>query len=147
MAHYDGSSKISTGNPGFFGSGYTNMGDNGSWLEFFDIPSSGGDCTFSFRYANGGSTARPCDVTINGVAVGSAPFDPTDSWMDWQYESIAANCIAGMNTIKIKSTTKNGGANIDSMSLSSDPSLAPPTPPPVRLLNSFLRNIVVFETL
>lgn len=139
IAKFDDSSKISTGNPGFMGKGYTNMGKGGSWIEFFNIPSSGGECMFSFRYANGSSSDRPCDVTVNGVSAGSLPFPPTDSWIDWQYESINANCISGMNTIRIKSTSRSGGANIDSLSLSSDPSLAPPTPPPVSMLvNSFV---------
>lgn len=132
MARFDGSSKISDGNPGFVGDGYTNMGDRGSWIEWFNIPSTGGDCTFSFRYANGGTVERPCDITINGVSHGSLPFPPTLAWNDWQYDSIDATCIAGINSIKIKSTSSKGGANIDSMSLSEDPSRAPPTYPPVR---------------
>src|SRR5262249_14537198 len=62
-----GGSVVATNFPGFTGTGFVDYPDNvaGGYTQF--SVSQTGTRTFIFRYANGSTVDRPCDVTINGV--------------------------------------------------------------------------------
>ena len=56
---------------------------------------------------------------MNGVAVGSISFPPTNDWEDWQTTDIfEAPCEAGAtNTLRITASTGSGGPNVDSLTV------------------------------
>ncbi len=89
----------------------------GSWVEFFNIDGgAGGQCTFSFRYANGGQKDRPCTINVNGVDVGELQFTPQDGWSIWEYNSIETTCKPGpTNVVRMTALGKEGGPNLDEM--------------------------------
>ena len=107
-------------NEGYTGSGYVDMGGQNSYVQFNSIDGgSGGTCVLSVRYANGGSSpTRPCEVKVNGVAVGNLSFPVTNSWSNYQYDIIETQCAAGSNSIRITASTGSGGPNIDHMDVS-----------------------------
>src|SRR5215510_3010865 len=63
--------------PGFTGTAFVNFADNvaGGFTEF--QVNQSGVVTLVFRYANGSTNNRACNVTLNGVSIGTATFPPT----------------------------------------------------------------------
>jgi hypothetical protein len=114
---------------GFSGTGFVNY-DNlvGSFVQWTVTAASAGPATLSFGFANGTTTIRPMDITVNGGLVADdLAFAGTGAWSSWQTRSITANLAAGANTIRATATTVNGGPNVDYL----DATAAPP--PPTRL--------------
>lgn len=141
LSHYEaedqtlsGGTKAGSSNEGFTGTGYADMGGSGSSIEFPNVAGgSGGACQLMLRYAQGGSSIRPCSVTVNGVLVGEASFSQTASWTDWQTEVIETTCAPGTNVIRVTATSGAGGPNVDKLtvSLGEPPNATPiPTQPP-----------------
>ena len=69
--------------------------------------------TISFNYANGSTTSRDGNMTINGVEVGNLELAPTGSWTTWTTSTLKINLVQGANEIVLSSTTINGLANLD----------------------------------
>ncbi|MFC5051616.1 carbohydrate-binding protein [Rubritalea spongiae] len=108
-------------NSGYTGSGYVDMGGNGSYFEWNNIlGGSGGPKTLEFRYAIGGNSQRDCTVSINGTTVGTVSFPSTGSWTTWATASLSVNLPSGNNRIRISASTSAGGPNIDSMEAFAD---------------------------
>ncbi|MFI6175550.1 carbohydrate-binding protein [Nonomuraea sp. NPDC051191] len=64
--------------------------------------------------ANGTTADRPMDVSVNGTLVASAvSFPGTGSWTAWASKSIAADLVAGANTIRLTATAAGGCPNLD----------------------------------
>jgi alpha-L-fucosidase 2 len=103
----------------FTGTGFVN-GDNvvGSFVEWAVTSPSAGTASLLIRYANGTTTDRPMDVTVNGVRRGSPAFAPTANWDTWATTAVSAPLIAGTNTVRLTSTTANGGPNLDRLDVS-----------------------------
>ena len=126
-----------TSKPGFTGTGYGDYNSNpGSYIEFPTVDGgAGGTCSLSFRYANGDSTGsdRPCEVTINGVSVGTVAFSAlTDDWYTWQVsEVIETECPAGPFTLRV--TANIQGPNVDhlTVAMATGSTPAPITPSPI----------------
>ncbi len=100
---------------GFSGTGFVNY-DNlvGSYVQWTVNAASAGTATVAFRYANGTTTNRPMDVTVNGALVADElAFGGTGNWDTWQTRTITMNLNAGANTIRATATTANGGPNAD----------------------------------
>jgi glucose/arabinose dehydrogenase len=100
---------------GFSGTGFCNT-DNavGAAVEWTVSAPAAGTATLGFRYANGTTTNRPMSVSVNGTTVGSAlTFAGTGAWTTWQTATVTASLVAGSNTIRLASTTANGGPNVD----------------------------------
>lgn len=114
MTIYLGSIKDS--NPGYSGTGYADMGGEGSYVQFTVAAPASGTCILSFRYAQGGSSTRPASVKVNGIGVGSVLFAQTPSWSDWLDDAIVTTCSSGTNTVRITATSGAGGPNVDGMS-------------------------------
>lgn len=129
-ADFDSSGKVSSGNAGWTGSGYANMGGSGSWVEFNVDGGSGGACTLAFRYAVGTELPRSCSLKMEGSVVGTVTFASTGSWTNYQYDSIEATCLPGNNVIRVTATTSEGGPNLDHLKFSTpwDNDSPPPTP-------------------
>jgi rhamnogalacturonan endolyase len=119
---------------GYTGSGYVNY-DNaaGGTIQWAVQPAAAGNATLEFRYANGTANNRPGEVRVNGSVVNSnLAFNSTGAWNSWQTVSVQANLNAGANTIQLKGTGSEGGANIDHLKIIGAAVQTPtPTPTPV----------------
>jgi len=116
---------IANNHAGFSGTGfvdYTNI--TGSYVEWSVTADIAGAASILIRYANGTTTNRPMDITVNGTLVGNdVAFDGTGGWDMWQTRSLTTPVQAGTVTIRATATTVNGGPNVDYL----DFSVVPPT--------------------
>ncbi|MER6942917.1 glycosyl hydrolase family 28 protein [Nonomuraea sp. NPDC000554] len=106
---------VESNHSGFSGTGFVN-GDNvtGSYVEWTANAAQAGNAALNVRYANGTTSNRPMDITVNGVPVaGGLTFPPTANWDTWATAVVNAPLTAGANTIRATSTTANGGPNLD----------------------------------
>lgn len=105
---------VESNHAGFSGVGFVN-GDNvvGSGVTWTVTMAQTGSATAGIRFANGTTTDRPMDVTLNGTAAGSVNFPPTGDWAIWQTAFVTLPLVAGSNTIQLTATTANGGPNLD----------------------------------
>ncbi|MDQ8183290.1 carbohydrate-binding protein [Pelagicoccus sp. SDUM812005] len=102
---------------GYTGSGYVDMGGNGSYFEWNNIDGgNGGNATLTFTYAT--SKARSCLISVNGTPAGSVAFAATGAWTAWQSDSITVNLSSGNNTVRVTADTAAGGPNIDKLEVS-----------------------------
>jgi hypothetical protein len=110
---------------GYTGTGFVNTANEvGSYVQWSVNAASAGTATLTFRYANGTTTSRPMDITVNGVLIaGGLSFIPTPAWNDWDTRTVVTDLRAGTNTIRATATTANGGPNLDNleMALSAPP--------------------------
>jgi hypothetical protein len=110
----------------FSGTGFVNN-DNvvGSFTEWTVNVAAAGSATVTIRYANGTTTARPADVSVNGTVVSAAlSFGSTTNWDTWANKTLTVTLNAGNNTIRVTSTTANGPPNLDFIDV--DASSSPP---------------------
>lgn len=79
------------------------------------VNATGGSCTLVWRYANAGSSSSTtAKVLVNGVtAVASVSFPKTTSWTTWATATTSVTLSAGVNTIRLETTSGNEFANID----------------------------------
>lgn len=120
---------IESNHTGFSGSGFCN-GNNaiGAAVQFTVSAANAGAATLGIRYANGTTTNRPADISVNGSVVQAASaFNPTGAWTTWVTKTLTAQVNAGSNTIRLSPTTANGLGNIDFLDFEVPP---PPTSPP-----------------
>src|SRR6266545_3423117 len=109
---------------GFTGTGFANP-DNvaGSFVEWAVNAESAGSQSLRIRYANGTTTNRPMDISVNGTVVATnVAFNGTSSWDTWATSTVTANLNAGSNTVRATATTATGGPNVDYLEV------APPAP-------------------
>ncbi|MDB5326723.1 MAG: hypothetical protein JWM57_2292, partial [Phycisphaerales bacterium] len=124
-ATFAGGTAKASGNAGYTGTGYADFGGINSSAQWSLTRNGAGPVTLSFRYANGGTTDRPLSITVNGTVIGTVACVPTGSWTTWTTVTIAANLVTGANTIKATASASVGGANVDSLTVLSQPT-APP---------------------
>ncbi|WP_395298733.1 carbohydrate-binding protein [Kitasatospora hibisci] len=106
---------IDTNHAGFSGIGFVNLARaEGSYAEWTVPSGAASAAALDLAYANGTGADRPMDVTVNGVlaAVGHA-FPPTGGWDTWSTTSLPISLKAGANTVRVTSTTADGGPNLD----------------------------------
>ncbi|GAA1360125.1 glycoside hydrolase family 88 protein [Streptomyces beijiangensis] len=110
---------VATDHAGFTGTGfvdYTNV--VGSHVEFTVDAARAGDTALTLRFANGTTTDRPMDITVNGTTVATGlSFPSTGTWTGWQTRTLTAALAAGQNTVRATATTANGGPNLDSLTV------------------------------
>src|SRR5215475_10247219 len=114
-----GGSVVARNFPGFTGTGFVDYPDNvASGYTQFSV-SQTGTRTFIFRYANGSTVDRSCDVTINGVKVDRMYFQPTGSWSTWMTVQTSLNLGAGTGNkaVRVTAATTAGGPNLDSLTI------------------------------
>ena len=100
---------------GFSGTGFVN-GDNvaGSYVQWTVNAAMAGTGTIVIRYANGTTTNRPADVSVNGTVVSAnRAFNSTTNWDTWASSTLTTPVTAGTNTIRVTATTSNGNPNLD----------------------------------
>jgi hypothetical protein len=107
---------------GFTGAGYMDMGGNsGDAVQFTVDAPSAGTYTLEFRYSNGGTTARPMTLSVNGTGTATPQFASTGSngWDNWQTESLNVTLAAGTNTIRL-AQNQGSGPNFDKVTVFPD---------------------------
>lgn len=99
---------------GFMGDGYLNldktMGSSASWNIYAQSATS---ATIGVRYANGGTTARGMNISVNGTQQATLTANPTGDWSSWSTEFITLNLAKGPNIVQFTATTLDGGPDID----------------------------------
>lgn len=112
---------FATSNFPYIGSGYLDMGGNGSYAEWNNIHAAvAGDYTLLIKYANGSGANRSCKLTVNGKALDDVKFHSHfDDWNYYWMERVNVHLKAGNNTIRLLANTANGGPNIDNIAISS----------------------------
>jgi glucose/arabinose dehydrogenase len=111
---------VATNHLNYSGTGfvdYTNV--VGSYVQWTVNASAAGTATLTIRYANGLTTDRPMDISVNGFLVSAGvSFPSTGNWDTWQSRTITASVNAGSNTVRATATTANGGPNVDYLDFS-----------------------------
>src|SRR5215813_7499209 len=110
---------VATNLPGFTGTGFVHYPDNvASGYTEFSV-SQTGTRTFIFRYANGDTVDRSCDVTINGVKVDRMYFQPTGSWSNWVTVQTVLDLGAGTGNkaVRVTAVTNAGTPNLSSLTI------------------------------
>jgi hypothetical protein len=115
---------VESDHAGFTGTGFVNY-DNvaGSYVQWTVTAASAGSTSLVIRFANGTTTDRPMDITVNGTLLADElSFPGTGSWDAWQTRSVTAALTAGANTVRATATTANGGPNVDKLTVGGAPS-------------------------
>jgi Fungal chitosanase of glycosyl hydrolase group 75/Carbohydrate binding module (family 6) len=95
---------------------YTNV--TGSYVEWNVNVATAGSTSLTIRYANGTTTNRPMNISVNGATVASnLAFNGTGNWDTWATQAISAALNAGTNTVRATATTSNGGPNVDKLTV------------------------------
>ncbi|KQV22806.1 MULTISPECIES: carbohydrate-binding protein [unclassified Kitasatospora] len=111
---------------GYSGSGFCNgTNGTGAHAQFTVNAAASGTATLKVRFANGTTTARPADVTVNGSTATSASFEGTGAWGTWVTKTLTVPVSSGSSTIRFNPTTSAGLPNIDYL----DVEVAGTTPP------------------
>ncbi|MGW1284960.1 PQQ-dependent sugar dehydrogenase [Streptomyces sp. NPDC001118] len=122
---------VATNHTGYTGSGfvdYTNV--KGSSVEFTVDAAAAGPASVTVRYANGTSTDRPMDLSVNGTVVAPAvSFPATADWNTWASKTVTVTLKAGSDKIRATATTAAGGPNLDRISLGAPADTQAPTRP------------------
>ena len=110
-----------TDNAGFAGEAYANFyNEVGSYVNWTVNVPTAGNYKVTFRYANGATDTRPCNITVNGSdAYIPVEYPATGDWTTWTEVSIVVTLKAGDNTIKATSASATGGPNMDYIELES----------------------------
>ena len=88
------------------------------YVEWNNVNPGSGAYKLKLRYANGSSSNRQCNVTVNGLSAGSVPFAPTGGWSTWGEATInTINLTGNTNTIRIQIASGFSGPNLDRISL------------------------------
>jgi hypothetical protein len=109
---------VDSDHTGFSGTGFCNTNNAvGASVEWAVNATAAGTAKLTFGYANGTTTNRPMDISVNGTVVATVPFASTGTWENWQTATVNAPVNAGANTIRATATTASGGPNLDYLSV------------------------------
>jgi hypothetical protein len=105
---------VATNQSGYTGTGFADYQNaSGDYIEWTVNAPAAGSFSLQFRYANGGSTNRPLQLTVNGTAVAARlAFAPTGGWTAWSLSAATANLVAGTNKVRLAAVGSNG-PNVD----------------------------------
>ncbi|WP_394823088.1 cellulase family glycosylhydrolase [Pendulispora albinea] len=106
---------VESNHTGYTGSGFVNYNNAvGSYVEFTINAAAAGSSTLTLRYANGTTTNRPMDISVNGAVVSAGlAFGGTGAWTNWADAKVNVTLKAGANVVRATATTANGGPNLD----------------------------------
>jgi chitinase len=110
---------VESNHAGYTGTGFVNYNNLvGSYVQWTVNVAAAGSATLTFRYANGTTTNRPMDITVNGaLAADEKAFNGTGAWTNWQETSVTVSLPAGTSTVRATATTANGGPNVDRLTV------------------------------
>ncbi|MEE2973330.1 MAG: PQQ-dependent sugar dehydrogenase [Planctomycetota bacterium] len=87
-------------------------GATGEWIDFeLEVPAAGARW-YGLRFANGGDSARPVEVVVDGEVEYVLEIAPTGGWIEWRIEWFQLDLPPGPHTVRIR-TTINAGPNVD----------------------------------
>ncbi|MER5461501.1 glycosyl hydrolase family 28 protein [Streptomyces sp. NPDC002668] len=114
-ATYSAGSSVDSDHTGYSGTGFVNTPNAaGAYVEWTVNATTAGTADLALAYANGTTTARPMDISVNGVTVAAAsPFPGTGAWTTWRTLTLPVALKAGANTVRATATSANGAPNID----------------------------------
>lgn len=98
---------------GWTGDQYLDFGGTaGQWIEFeIEVPDRKSR-RYGVRWANGGVSARPVEVLVDGEFVRTLEIEPQGAWINWTIDWIELSLSPGTHTLRLVTTTNNG-PNID----------------------------------
>ena len=107
-----------TGYGGYTGTSYLDFGTtNGEYIQWTITAPTATNYTFAFRYANGGTQARPMRLVVDGATtLASLDFPMTGAFTEWRWITHTMALTAGSHTVRLR-TIVNNGPNVDAMSL------------------------------
>lgn len=109
----DGVKNEST-NSGFSGNGYVNPTNaNGAFVTYMITSEKDQQVELGYRFANGGTAARPGIIYVNGQVGNKIPLPTALSWINWEIARTNVNLVKGVNKIEIRATSVEGLANLD----------------------------------
>jgi alpha-L-fucosidase len=113
-------STVDTNHFGYSGAGFLNTPNaTGAFAQFSVSSASARTATLTFHHANGTTTDRPMDVSVNGVVVSAGrSFAGTGSWDTWADVTISVPLNSGTNTVRVTATTSGGAPNLDYLDVS-----------------------------
>ena len=99
---------------GYIGDGYYDFENTKSSFATWIINSKKKTATtMSIRYSNGDKSSRDMVLVVNDKTIGTVKMESTGDWSIWEMTDIKIDLKNGKNTITLKSTVKNGGADVD----------------------------------
>lgn len=102
---------------GFTGQGYLNTDNTAGASIIWQINSPTSDYfDITIRFANGGSTSRTAELSVDGGASEHFTFI-AGAWDNWQNEAINVYLEQGVQTITLTPDTASGLPNIDSITI------------------------------
>jgi len=106
---------------------YNEAGTSASWNV---SASSAGVYALTVRYANGGTSDRTVQVTLNNqIVYWTLEGKTTGAWTTWEEETIYIPLSAGVSSLTFTSMTADGAANIDYISLKNTTQSESPSQP------------------
>ncbi len=103
---------------GYHGNGYVvSEAAEGAAVEWIWNAGSDEEVLLTFRYANGGETARSARLSVNDSEAGELEFAPAGKWMDWNSISQTVMLREGENTLRLSALSSAGLAHLDLISL------------------------------
>lgn len=113
-APIDGAGAFEDTNEGWKEKGYYNFDNTaesfGTWKVY---ASDSATTTISVVFANGGDGSRDMNLSVNGGDATLVAMPSTGSWTTWSEVKVPVKLVKGENTIKLTSTSADGGANVD----------------------------------
>lgn len=108
-----GGTVITNNRGGYTGAGFADFPGSGGFAEWTRVNGAGGGSrTLTFRYSNGGSSARAGQLLVNGVSQ-TISFPTTGGWTNWATLNVTVNLSpAATNTVRLQSNGQDL-ANID----------------------------------
>jgi chitin-binding protein len=106
---------VESNHAGYSGTGFVNPDNvSGCYVQWGLTQAAAGPATLTVRYANGTTTDRPMDVSVNGTVIASrVSFPGTGAWSTWASKSIPVTLAAGANTVRVTGSTSGGCPNLD----------------------------------
>ena len=114
-AAFTAGSTVDSNHTGYSGTGFVNTPNAvGAYVQWTVNAAAAGPANLVLGYANGSTTDRPAQLSVNGTAVGTVlPFGDTGSWDTWGRVTVPVTLQAGANTIRVAATSASGCANLD----------------------------------
>jgi len=111
---------VDNNHQGYTGTGFVNLtNESGTYLELnLAIPQSG-QYDMCFRFANGTSDNRPCEIRLDDAVLNEQfEFPPTSDWAIWAYsEVISLDVTVGDYPLRITGITSSSAPNFDHIKL------------------------------
>ncbi|QIP83041.1 cellulase family glycosylhydrolase [Streptomyces sp. Tu 2975] len=114
---------VESNHAGFTGAGFVNYDNaSGSYVQWTVDAAQAGRVGLTLRFANGTTSGRPMDITVNGALVADdRAFPGTGAWTSWSTTTLTADLKAGTNVIRATAVGSDGGPNVDHLAVGTTP--------------------------